>query len=111
VRHSSFVARAAGAVLLCSGAALACAGPTPARLRVEIRDLAFEPSKLPVEPGDTVTWINLDIVPHTVTGVGSALESGPIPPGASFTWIVAVDGSLHYACSYHPTMTGELEAR
>ena len=34
---------------------------------VEIRDLEFVPAELMVAPGDTITWINHDFVPHTVT--------------------------------------------
>ena len=70
--------------------------------------MAFEPATLEVAPGDTVTWINQDIVPHTVTGAGERWDSGELAPEGRFIWVVTAEGPMRYECRYHPMMTGEL---
>jgi plastocyanin len=40
---------------------------SPKTFHVAIKGFKFQPEKLEVEVGDTVTWTNEDIVPHIVT--------------------------------------------
>ena len=63
------VAAAAIGVLALAGAARSPrpADPVPQRHVVEIRGMAFHPEALEVRRGDTVVWINRDMVPHTAT--------------------------------------------
>ncbi len=98
------------AVLVLTGAA--ASAPPDGELqghRVEIRDLAFVPAVIRVEPGDTVYWVNEDLVPHTVTAADSAWDSGELPPGGEFAWIADRFGPILYTCLYHPSMIGRLE--
>lgn len=76
-----------------------------------MRDAAFQPATLTVTVGDTVTWVNRDIVPHTVTAMDGAWDSGEVPPGGAFVLIVGRRDVTPYVCRYHPTMVGALEAR
>lgn len=95
--------------LACAGAVAACEPPrAPGHHRVAIRSLAFEPARLAVSPGDTITWTNRDIVPHTVTGSGGGWDSGGLDTQESFTMVVGEDRIGAYTCRYHPTMTGIL---
>ena len=56
------------AILICTTLSPVKAGDTlNQRHVVEIRNLEFTPKELTVVPGDTITWINYDLVPHTVT--------------------------------------------
>lgn len=78
---------------------------------VEIRNLQFSPSELTVAPGDTVTWINKDFVPHTATAEGLEWDSGTV--GTDGQWQMTIqdgqdgqDGS--YFCRHHPSMVGRL---
>ena len=86
--------------------ALAACG-APGSHTVAIRDFAYQPPVLSVAPGDTVTWTNADIVPHTVT---FADASGPDHVDAGDTWqrVVTAGDTLRYWCRYHPAMTGVL---
>jgi plastocyanin len=90
--------------------AAACHGPAPAprHHQVAIESLVFSPATLVVHSGDTVTWTNRDIVPHTIAGAGSSWDSGDLPAGASFTMVVAAEHAGEYRCAYHPTMIGTL---
>ena len=95
------------AALAIAGVAASCAPADRARHHhVEIRDLAFAPDTLEVEPGDTITWTNHDIVPHTATAGG--WDSGELGPGQRFTLVVGDSAEAGYACLYHPTMKGRL---
>lgn len=95
------------AALALAGVATSC-GPAegPRHHRLELRDLAFRPGELEVAVGDTLTWTNHDIVPHTVTG--DAWDSGGLAAGESYTMVVEESDATGYACLYHPTMTGRL---
>jgi plastocyanin len=78
---------------------------------VRIEGMKFVPERIDVQPGDTITWTNVDIVPHTVTGVGPALESGSIPPKGKWIHRARSKGVIEYICRFHPTMKGKLEVR
>jgi plastocyanin len=78
----------------------------PKRLIVEIKDMKFQPSKLIVQKGDTVIWINKDIVAHNVTEKNNAWASPLLPPDS--TWKRVVEKSGSYYCSIHINMVGEL---
>ena len=74
---------------------------------VEIKQMQFQPAELLVQKGDTVVWINHDIVAHDVTEQGDKLwTSGPLAPGQS--WSLVVTQSADYYCSIHVVMKGKL---
>lgn len=91
-----------------AAALFACAAcGAPGSHHVAIRDFAYGPEALHVEIGDTVTWTNRDIVPHTVTFAG---VDRPDSVAAGMTWhlVVPAGDTLRYWCRYHPAMTGVL---
>jgi plastocyanin len=92
-------------VALSSGAAVVGAAPL-ATTTVVIENMTYTPATRTVRRGTTVTWINRDLVPHTVTGKG--LDSGSIAPGGSWTFTPTTAGSVDYRCAYHPTMKATL---
>ncbi len=97
------------AVLALAGFAFAPAGeanPAPATHVVEVRQLRFQPETLAVAPGDTVVWINRDIVPHTVTALDAEWGSDRLEKGATWRHVVKSNGTVRYYCTYHPTMRG-----
>jgi len=95
-------------------------GPTlvqPARamtMTVDMKDLAFGPSTIQINQGDTVTWTNdEEIMPHDVTSgaigqpdLGQRFGSEILTPGQSFTATFSEAGEFVYLCRLHPTMTG-----
>ena len=80
----------------------------PASHRVEIKDLMFFPSTLSVQVGDTVTWVNQDVVPHTATALDISWDSGEIAANESTETVVKEGMIGAYFCRFHPVMTGEL---
>ena len=73
---------------------------------VEIKDMKFQPENLQLHKGDTVIWINKDIVAHDVTAVNKAWNSPPLLSDAS--WKKAITQSDAYYCSIHVVMKGHL---
>jgi len=71
---------------------------------------AFNPSPTVVVIGvnNTVTWVNEDTPPHTVTsesGNGS-ISSGPIASGASFNYTFTSAGTYNYVDPHYSWMKG-----
>ncbi len=75
---------------------------------VTIEGMKFIPDVLNVKVGDTVIWINKDIVPHTATGQKKEFDSREIKPTRSWKHRVTKKGNLSYSCSFHPTMKASL---
>jgi plastocyanin len=78
---------------------------------VEMRGFAFVPARLQLAAGDTVVWLNRDVVPHTATGDDRAWDSGSIGPGAHWQRVASDTGAHAYVCTFHPTMRGTLVVR
>jgi plastocyanin len=73
---------------------------------VEIADLAFSPSTVTIQAGETVTWINADNVAHTATDADGGFDTEQINPGAEVSVLFDTVGTSSYACAIHPQMTG-----
>lgn len=106
-----------GLMLLLAAAMLgaACQGgaepPEGRRHVVEIRGFEYHPASLEVAAGDTVVWVNHDMVPHTATAADGGWDSGSIAAGESWERVAAAEGGGEYACTFHPGMTGRLAVR
>ena len=67
---------------------------------VKITNANFSPHNLNVAAGTTVTWTNDDTAPHSVTSDSKGLfDSGPIQPGATFTFTFPQAGTFPYHSS------------
>jgi plastocyanin len=76
---------------------------------IHIADMRFEPASLTVARGDTVVWINEDVVAHTATSSPAGhFDSQSIAPGAQWRYRAQAPGRYPYACSFHPTMRATL---
>jgi plastocyanin len=69
---------------------------------------AYQPSALTVAAGQTVTWKNSGLGPHTVTAIAGRFDSGKLDAGATFSYAFTTPGTYLYACTIHPTMKGEV---
>ena len=79
---------------------------------VTIEDMRFQPAVLVVAPGDTIVWVNKDLVPHTATSQKGGFDSKVIL--ASESWRHTVQkkkGDLAYICTLHPAMKGTLRVK
>lgn len=69
----------------------------------------YQPLRIEVAPGTTVTWTNNDSVVHTVTDVDNGFDSALISPGASWSYTFESEGEYNYYCTIHPWMRGAVE--
>jgi plastocyanin len=79
--------------------------------QVAIEGMKFVPERLEVAVGDSVTWINRDPVPHTVTNAPKSIESGTIAPNGKWKYVVRRKGDIDYLCRLHPGMRGTLTVK
>ena len=54
----------------------------------------------------TVTWVNNDDAPHTVTATDGSFNSGNLNAGQSWSHTFTTPGNYTYYCSYHSWMRG-----
>ncbi len=78
-------------------------------------DKCFVPSRISIEAGQTVSWVNGDTVAHTITG-GNPKEgpdgtfySDSFPRGFTFEATFETEGVYDYYCRLHPWMTGSVD--
>lgn len=70
----------------------------------------FSPAALEVRSGDTIVWVNKDILAHTATSTSGGFDSKVIEPGKSWKYVAKKKGEFDYTCSFHP-MNGRLTVR
>jgi plastocyanin len=74
---------------------------------VEMAMMKFTPATLSVHKGDTIVFVNNDIVVHDVTEQkGKDWSSSPLATGKS--WTLVATTTVDYYCSIHPVMTGNI---
>jgi len=77
---------------------------------------SYEPNPINIKVGDTVTWINADVVSHTVTSgkdydpnkSGKLFNSGGILTNGVYQLKFAKPGTFDYFCLFHPDMKGQV---
>ncbi len=93
-------------MLAAAGSAGAADAPTS---DVSIPGKLFEPARITVLLGTTVTWRNGDASNHTVTSEGDTFDSGYLAPGGSFSYTFAKQGHYAYECLIHKFMKGTVD--
>jgi plastocyanin len=83
--------------------------PVPAHaetIQVTIGNLVFSPAEIKAKAGDTVAWINKDIVAHTATVRGE--WDVIIEANTSASVVLTKAGIVEYYCRFHPDMKGRI---
>ena len=83
--------------------------PVTGPVEASIVDLTFQPATIEVDAGSSVTWINEDGVPHTVTARTADFNSGVMQEGDTFSQTFDEPGTFEYFCAVHPSMSGTVE--
>lgn len=86
----------------------ALAAEAPANHIVRISGFEFSPSILRVKPGDRVTFINMDIVPHTATSSNGSWDTGHLGPNQRKDIVITKGSGNDYLCLFHPSMKARL---
>jgi plastocyanin len=76
-------------------------------IEIRIENLSFAPPQVAAHIGDTIEWVNADFIAHTATARNGAWDI-MIPPNATKSVVLKVDGTVEYYCTFHPNMTGQV---
>ena len=79
----------------------------------DVEDVCYIPSKIVIQKGDSVTWLNEDSAFHTVTSgfYGEPTElfdSGYLDPYQYYTLSFDEIGTFDYFCELHPWMFAQV---
>jgi plastocyanin len=88
--------------------AIAAASPAAAHdYTVTMANMSYGQIPSGLKVGDTVTWVNKDTVPHTVTARDKSFDVR-VNPGQSVPQTLSKAGSFPFFCIFHATMRGVL---
>ena len=76
-------------------------------IQVTIDKVAYTPVQISAHVGDTIEWVNADIVAHTATARDKAWDV-MIFPNAKKSVVLKAAGSIEYYCKFHPNMIGQI---
>ena len=96
-------------LILCTMVVVAIDQHKPKTHTVTIEGMRFQPEILTVERGDTIVWVNKDLVPHTATSRAGNFDSMLIEADKSWKYTVRKKGDFAYICTFHPTMKAMLQ--
>jgi plastocyanin len=98
-------------LIVCAVALAADKRAKPTTHTVTMENMRFQPETLTVARGDTVVWINKDLVPHTATSKAGGFDSQTIAAEKSWSFTARKKGEFAYLCTFHPTMTAMLRVK
>ena len=75
---------------------------------VQISNSSYHPAKIVIARGETVTWVNHDSVPHSVTSTNKYFDSGNIAPGGYYSYQFNNRGTYNYYSSLNHKMVGQV---
>ena len=79
--------------------------------QIVIGNFTFTPNALTVAVGTTVTWVNHDDIPHTVTAQNHSFTSAGLDTEDSFAHQFSAAGTYAYYCTIHAKMTATIIVR
>lgn len=91
----------------------ACGGeraaePAPRTHIIEISGMGFQPAELNARIGDTIVWVNRDLLAHTATDIASGWSSPSLAMGGRWQWVPTQAGAVRYRCAFHPVMEASI---
>jgi plastocyanin len=76
-------------------------------IEIKMANIGYAPAEISAHVGDTVEWVNNDIVAHTATARNNAWDV-MIPPNKKKSVVLKTAGTIDYYCKFHPTMKGRI---
>jgi plastocyanin len=78
-----------------------------ATIQISMENLVISPAEATAKVGDTVEWINKDILAHTATARNGDFDVA-LPPNKTVTLVLKKAGAIDYYCRFHPNMKAML---
>jgi len=95
---------------LATGAALTLAASVSAHaatVQITMENLVISPAEASAKIGDTIEWINKDVLAHTATARNGDFDVN-LPSKKTGTVVLKKAGAVEYYCRYHPNMKATL---
>src|SRR5687768_12078519 len=93
--------------LLVAPVGLASVSAHAATIQIVMDKMVFAPVETKAKVGDTIEWINKDVVAHTATATGGDWNVN-IAGKKTEKQVLQKAGSFDYYCKWHPNMKGRL---
>jgi predicted small lipoprotein YifL len=85
--------------------------PAPVQLTISVvglfGPLSFAPNPQHAAIGNTIVWMNNDVLPHDIV-LDDGTPVGNLAPGQSSVPIALTTETASYHCTIHPSMTGQI---
>ena len=78
-----------------------------ATIQVVMENMEISPAEVSVKAGDTIEWINKDVLVHTATARNGDFDV-MMPAKKTVTSVVKKAGRIDYYCRFHPNMKAVL---
>ena len=79
-----------------------------ATIEIVMENLVVSPAEVSARVGDTVEWINKDVLAHTATARNGDFDVA-MPPKKTVTSVLRKAGAIEYYCRFHPNMKAVLK--
>jgi len=88
--------------------AIAAAQNGARQIVIKMANMSYGRIPTDLKVGDTITWVNGDSVPHSVTARDKSFDLR-LQPKQSAKLTLSKAGTIQIICIYHPTMRGALK--
>ena len=99
------------AISIATALALLSAPVLAADHAIEIKGTSFEPNRIEVAVGDTVTFTNTNRAQHTATADDGSFDTGRLKMGETAAVTMESAGTAAFKCMVHPGMRGTIEVK
>jgi plastocyanin len=79
-----------------------------ATIQITMENLVISPAEVTAKVGDTIEWVNKDVLAHTATARNGAFDV-MLPPNKTIGLTLKNAGSVDYYCRFHPNMKATLK--
>jgi plastocyanin len=79
-----------------------------ATIQIVIENLVYSPAEATAKVGDTIEWVNKDVLAHTATARNGDFDV-MTPPKKTVTSVLKKAGTVDYYCRFHPNMKATLK--
>jgi plastocyanin len=76
-------------------------------IQVTMDGVSYSPTQVSAHIGDTIEWVNNDILVHTATARSGEWDL-LIQPNQKKSVTLKSAGKVEYYCRYHPNMVGQI---
>ncbi|HET7492557.1 MAG TPA: cupredoxin family copper-binding protein [Bradyrhizobium sp.] len=78
-----------------------------ATIQISMENLEIAPAEVSAKVGDTVEWINKDVLAHTATARNGDFDV-MLQPKKTGSLVLKKAGTVEYYCRFHPNMKATL---